>query len=459
MVHSPDRARGTVLISAFGTMLVMMAFTAPLVTTQQTAADLGAGASGQTWMLSSMSLGLTVAMLTCGTAGDDFGRRRVFVAGAVVLGLASAVCALAPSTLIFVLARVVAGAGAAAVLAASLALIGHALPPGTERVRAMGLWGASMGVGLAIGPLVASVCATDLAWRVAYWIFVVLAALLAVTGRALLTESTSGLSRSVDLPGVVLLAAGLACLLAGLTEGRSGWLAPLVVVLLVAGVVLLAAFFVVEMRSRAPMIDLSLFRRPALRSATAVSFANGVGVTASMSFLPSVLQRGLAYSTLAVSALLLAWSVTSVVTALATRYLSPRIQPGVRMAGGLVITAAGLVALAGLTTSASGVDLLAGLVIAGVGTGLVNGTVGGEAVTSVPAGQSGTGSGINNTSRYLGAAIGVTVVFILSVHTGRSSAADLLSGWNVSALVCAVVSLLGALAVALVQFRDARVPA
>ncbi|GAB2989985.1 MFS transporter [Amycolatopsis acidiphila] len=426
--------------AAAGTLLAMLSFTAPLVTIQQTATGLGAGASGQTWMLSSMSLGLTVAMLTAGTAGDDFGRRRVFVGGAALLTIASVASALAPTTLVFVLARVFAGFGAAAVLACSLALIGHALPPGHARVRAMGLWGASMGAGLAIGPFVASLCAMGSNWRLTYWIGAVLTAALAVGGRTVLAESTSGRSRRVDVPGVVLLAAGLASLLAGLTEGRGGWDEPLVLVLLVVGIVVLVAFLVVEWRSRAPMIDLSLFRRRALLSATAVSFANGVGITAAMSFLPTVLQRGLGESSLVASGFLLVWSVTSVAASMSARLLGARVPPGARMAGGLILTALGLLALMGL---ANRVELVAGLFLAGIGTGLVNATVGGEAVASVPAHRAGMGSGINNTSRYLGAALGVTVVFVLSVHSGQ---ANLLSGWGVSAVVCAVVSLAGAVA-------------
>lgn len=435
MVQSPDR---TVLTAAAGTLLAMLSFTAPLVTVQQTAAGLGAGASGQTWMLSSMSLGLTVAMLTVGTAGDDFGRRRVFVGGAALLAIASVAGAVAPTTLVFVLARVVAGVGAAAVLACSLALIGHAVPPGHARVRAMGLWSAGMGAGLALGPFVAAWCADGFSWRLTYWIGAALTAVLAIAGRAVLPESTSGRSRRVDVPGVLLLAAGLASLLAGLTEGRGGWARPHVLVMLVVGVVVLAGFGCLEWRSSAPMIDLSLFRRPALLSATAVSFANGVGITAGMSFLPTVLQRGLGESSLVASVFLLVWSVTSVAASMGARLLGARVAPAVRMAAGLVCTAAGLLALAALANQAA---LVAGLFLAGVGTGLVNATIGGEAVASVPPHRAGMGSGINNTSRYLGAALGVTVVFVLSVHSGQGS---LLSGWALSAVVCAAVSLAGA---------------
>ncbi|HVV09817.1 MFS transporter [Amycolatopsis sp.] len=433
MVHSPDRV---VSVAAFGTFLAMMSFTAPLVTAQRTAADFGAGASGQTWLLSSMSLGLTVAMLTCGTLGDDYGRRRVFVAGTGVFVVASAVSALAPSVAVFVVARVLVGAGAAAMMACGLSMLGHALPPGPGRARASALWGASMGVGLAIGPVLAALCARYLDWRIVYWVYAALGVVLVLLARALLSESTSGRRSRIDVPGVVLLAAGLTCVLAGLTEGRGGWLSPEVLGLLVVGVLALGGFLVAERRSKAPMVDLSLFRRPALLSATAVGFASGAGINALMSYLPSLLQRGLGYSTLATAGLLLAWSAPSVLTSFAARYLNPGFPPRARMAVGLVLIAAGLLVTGGLSDG----ELCTGLIVAGVGTGLVNATIGGEAVTSVPPERSGMGSGINNTSRYLGAAVGVTVVFVLGVHSGHS-------GWAASVILGAAVSLAGALAV------------
>ncbi len=437
----------TVLTSTIGTLLVMMSFTAPLATTHQVAVAIGAGPAGQSWILSSMSLGLTLAILTCGALADDFGRRRVFCLGAVVLAIASVVSAVAPSTVVFVLSRVAGGIGGAAVLACSLALISHALPPGHARVRAMGMWGAAVGAGIALGPIAASLLAVYWDWRAMYWLLALLVAGLAVAGRGLLTESTSGASRTLDIPGVVLLAGGIAGVLAGLTEGHGGWLRPLPLVLLIGGVVLLAGFLLVQARSRGAMIDLSLFRSRTLRDATIASFTTGAGITALMSFFPTELQQGLGRGAVFAAVLLLGWSVTSVVAALAARRLGQRVSPRTRLAGGLLLTAAGIAATTALAPGAVWSSLLPGLIVAGIGTGVVNATLGGQAVASVPAHRAGMGSGINNTSRYLGAGLGVTVVFVLSVHPGQSTAFPL-AGWDVSAIVCAAIMAAGALLVA-----------
>jgi MFS family permease len=440
-------ATRTVLTSTIGTLLVMMSYTAPLATSHQVAVAVGAGAAGQSWILSSMSLGLTLAILTCGALADDFGRRRVFCLGAIVLAAASVVSAVAPSTVVFVLSRVASGIGGAAVVACSLALISHALPPGHARVRAMGMWGAAVGGGIALGPVAASLWTAYSDWRGMYWLLTLLVAGLAVAGRALLTESRSGTSRTIDVPGVVLLSGGIAGVLAGLTEGHGGWLRPLPLVLLIGGVVLLAGFVLVQARSRNAMIDLSLLRGRALRDATIASFATGAGITALMSFFPTELQQGLGRGALFAAVLLLAWSVTSVAAALAVRRLSHRISPTTRLVSGLLVAAAGTAATTALAPGAVWVSLLPGLIVAGVGSGVVNATLGGQAVASVPAHRAGMGSGVNNTSRYLGAGLGVTVVFVLSVHPGQSVAFPL-AGWDVSAIVCACVMVAGALLVA-----------
>lgn len=427
----------TVAVSALGTLLALVSYTAPLTTLRQISGDLGTGASGQSWILSSMSLGLTAALLTAGTLADEHGRRRVFVLGSAVLAVSSVAGAAAPGTIVFVLGRVAQGVGAAAMLACSLALISHAIPPGPRRATATGLWGAALAGGIALGPVVAGV----VPWRPFYVLVAVAAAGVAVAGRFLLQESTSGEPRPVDLPGMLLLAAGLSALLAGLTEARRLPVGPVPIALLVVGVLLLGAFVAVQRRSSHPMVALTLFRNPGLVAASAGSLATGLGIIAVSSYLPAVLQRGLGYGPLGAAALLLGWSGTSIVTALLTRRISERVSGPARLAAGLVVIAAGTVPLAWLATG-SGLALpLASLVVAGLGTGVVNATLGREAVASVPPNRAGMGSGINNTARYLGAAIGVTVVSVLASPTGGETPGQLLDGWDTAVVVCVVLTL------------------
>jgi MFS family permease len=438
-------SRGRTLgVVGFGTFLALMAYTAPLAALPAITADLGAGVSGSSWIVASTSVGLAVALVPTGALGDDIGRRRVFTAGAALLALSSALGAVAPGVWALIAARILQGLGAAAVLACGLALIGAAYPAGAARTGAMAWWGAMFGAGVAIGPVLMAVIQLGTSWRVTYVVLAVLGLGLALAGPALLTESVLGRRRGVDPIGALVLAAGLGCLLTGLTEGRQGWGRPSVLVLLVAAGVLLAAFPAHQLRSPAPMIELRAFRRPRLLSATVGAFATGLGVIAITSYLPSLLQRGLGEGALLSALLLLAWSGTSSLAALGVRLLPERWGGTARLAAGLVVVGIGVAALSGLQVGSPAGRLVAGLVVAGIGTGVVTSTLGREAVASVPPDQAGTGSGINNTSRYVGAALGVTIVAALA--TG-SRPATVVSGWNAACWVCAAASVLGAVAV------------
>lgn len=434
----------TLFVAAIGTGLALVTYTTPVATLASTAAGLGAGPGGQAWILSSMSLGLAVALLPAGAVGDDHGRRRMFGIGAVVLAATSVLAALAPDTVVLVLARIGQGLGAAAILSCSLGLIGHAFPSGPRRVRATGVWGASVGAGIAAGPLLAAALDAGLGWRSAYWLIALLAALSALLCWRLLDESRADRHQPVDLLGMLLLGAALAGVLAGLVEGRTDWTSPWVTVLLVAGVLLGAAFVVVELRSRAPMLDLRLFRRPDFAGATIGALATGAGVIAAMSFLPTLIQRGLGHSAFYAALILLAWSGTSVLTALLARRLPARFSPRAQLVFGLLGVAVGQVMLAGMDPQSGPGHLLPGLLVAGAASGVLNAALGRQAVASAPPGLASIGSGANNTARYLGAALGVTVVAVLAAH---SDPASILAGWNVATLVTAGVSVVGALAV------------
>jgi MFS family permease len=431
-------------VAAAGTVLALVTFTTPIATLASTARDLGSGPGGQAWILSSMSLGLAVGLLPTGALGDDHGRRRMFLAGAIGLTVASAAAALAPGTAALVLARVGQGLAVAAILSCGLGLIGHAFPPGPRRVQATGVWGACLGAGIAVGPLMAGALDAGPGWRSAYWSTAALSAVLGVLSRRLLTESRADRRQPVDLAGMLLLAAALACEIAGLVEGRAGWGRPLVVGLLVGGVVLGAVFVVVELRRRAPMLDLRLFGRPDFAGATIAALATGAGVVAAMSFLPTLVQRGLGHSASYAALVLLVWSGTSVLTALLARRLPARVSPRTQLVFGLLGVGVGL-AMSGLGPAAGAAHLLPGLLVAGVANGVLNAALARQAVASAPAGLASIGSGANNTARYLGGALGVTVVAVLSTH---AEPAAMVAGWNHSTLVTGGLSALGALVVA-----------
>ncbi|QCB50094.1 MFS transporter [Rhodococcus sp. PAMC28707] len=449
IIDSAVDQRRSLTIAALGTLLTLVAFTSPLATINSTAATLGSDAAGKTWILSSMSIGLSAALLTTGTLADDFGRRRTFVFGVLVLAVASVVCAVSPNTVIFVLARVLQGLGGAAVIASSLGIIAHTHPAGPRRAHASGVWGASLGAGIALGPLLVATLDRLATWRDAYWLVAVAGALLAVAAHRFVRESTSDTPRGLDPAGALLLAFGLSALLAALVEGRQGWVRPLPLILFAVSAVLLIVFVVVEYRSRAAMLDLKLFTQPAFVAATVAAVVTGAGIIALMSFMSGFLGNAYNIDALGAALLLFAWSATSVVTALLARRIPARVTGSVQLAAGLIGVAIGQLAMLGLSVDSTWPRLLPGLLFAGIASGVLNAALGREAVASVPAGRAGMGSGANNTARYVGSAVGVTVVAVLAVPRGTSSPAALVEGWNSAVLFTSAVSVVGALVVLL----------
>jgi MFS family permease len=447
-MHSPPDV-ATLAIASLATALVLIIFTIPLTTLTSTARTLGAGPCAQAWILSAMSVGAAAALLGSGVIGDDFGRRRTFVAGAVVLALASALGALAPNALLLIMARIVQGLGGGAILACGLGLIGQAYP-GVGLARATGIWAAALGAGVAVGPIVSAALDSLAGWRLVYWFCALAAAVFAAVGRALLAESRTSNPRQIDIAGTLLLGFGMAALLAGLTESRTGWDQPSVYVLFIGAVLLLAGFVAVERRLASPMLDLSLFRRGDFVAATIAALASGAGVLSIMSLIPFILQRAMGLDIVLGSIVLLAWSATSAITAIATRWIPA--APRNLMIVGLVACAAGQLAVYGLHSDSPIFRVIPGMLLAGAANGVLNAALGRQAVASVPADRSAMGSGANNTARYLGSATGLTVCAVLITHAGATSEpGGLLSGWNMAVLVSVAFSLLGALSVFLAR--------
>lgn len=441
----------TLAVASTATALVLIIFTVPLTTLTSTAQALDAGPGEQAWILSAMSVGAASALLGSGAIGDDYGRRRTFVAGAIVLALASVLGALAANALTLITARIVQGLGGGAVLACGLGMIGHAYP-GRALTRAAGIWGAALGAGVATGPILSAALDHIGGWSLPYWFSAGSMALLAAAGRALLTESRADNPRHIDVAGTLLLGFGMAALLAALTEGRTDWNRPSVYMLLVGAVLLLAGFGAVERHLDNPMLDLSLFRRADFIGATIAALASGAGVLSIMSLIPMILQRAMGVGTVLGAIVLLAWSATSAVTAFAVRWIPA--TPRNLMIGGLVVCAAGQLAVYGLHAHSPVLRVIPGMLLAGAANGVLNAALGRQAVASVPPSQSAMGSGANNTARYLGSATGLTVCAVLITHAGAASGIPgLLSGWNAAVLVSAAFSLLGALAVFLTSDR------
>ncbi|MGW9026868.1 MFS transporter [Streptomyces sp. NPDC055722] len=440
------RATATLTLTSAATAVALMTYTAPAVALPATAAALHTSVSAQAWLLNGTPLGLAALLLVAGSLADDYGRRRIFVAGTVALGLTTVLGAFATNTWIFTVARIAQGAASAAILASSLGLLVHAFPSARGRLHATGVWGAFVSGGIAVGPVVAGAMPN---WRSTYGVLAAVTLIVAALSARALTESRAPRGGRPDMLGALVFSLALVSLVAALTLGRDGWLRTPVALLFAATVVLLAVFALVESRTRTPMIDLSLLRRPRFLGSAAGGLFTGLAVLGLFTFLPALLQRTMGLSPIDTAWLFLLWSGLSFLVALQAKRLAGRVSSRHQLAIGFALHAVGVLTMLGAVGSGSWVRVLPGLVIGGIGSGLLNAALPLVAVESVPTERAAMGSGAQQTFRYIGSCAGVALTIAL-VTTGGGSLAH---GANVAAVVSAVLAAVGALAVLALRER------
>jgi len=408
------RATPTLAVTSAATAVALMTYTAPMVTLPDIAGALHTSVSAQAWLLNGTPLGLAALLLVAGSLADDYGRRRIFLAGTVALGITTALGALATSTWLFTLTRIAQGAASAALLASSLGLLVHAFPTPRGRLHATGVWGAFVSGGIAVGPLLAGAMPN---WRTAYGILGAAALVVAALGSRALTESRAPRGGRPDLAGALTFGLALVSLVAALTLGRDGWLRPSVGLLGAATVVLTAAFVLVERRTSTPMIDLGLLRHRPFLASSAGGLFMGLAVIGLFSFLPALFQRTLGLSAMDTGWLFLLWSGLSFGVALQARRLAGRVSPRHQLALGFALHAAGVLTMLGAVDAGSWTRLLPGFIVSGIGSGLLNAALPLLAVESVPAARAAMGSGAQQTFRYIGSCAGVALTIALVTST------------------------------------------
>jgi EmrB/QacA subfamily drug resistance transporter len=405
-----DRKWWTLVTVSVGTFMLLLDVTIVNVALPKIQAGLGSSFTDLQWVIDAYALTLAALLLTSGSLADLLGRRRIFAIGLVIFSTASLLCGVAQSPLMLNLSRGVQGIGGAMMFATSLALLGDAYR-GRERGVAFGVWGAVTGAAVSIGPLIGGVLTDALSWR---WIFLVNLPIGIVA--LALTLSKIGESRDpegarLDIPGFVTFTAALGALVFGLIESsRKGWGSGVVEGCMIAAVVLITLFVVVERRQRAPMLDLSLFRRPAFGGASIVAFALSGSIFAMFLYLTLYLQNILGLSPLGAGLRLLTLSGAILVTAFVAGRLTTVVPVRLLMGGGLALVGVSLLLMRGITVSSQWTHLLAGFIVGGVGVGLINPPLASTAIAVVPPRQAGMGSGINSTFRQVGIATGIAAL-------------------------------------------------
>jgi EmrB/QacA subfamily drug resistance transporter len=422
--------------------------------------------TGLQWVVNAYTLTFAGFLLLGGRASDLLGRRSVFLGGTALFSLASLVCALADSSSMLVAARALQGIGGAVISPASLAIITTSFHEPRERNRALGIWGAMGGIGAALGALLGGVLTQTLGWPAIFIVNVPIGLLVLAIGPSLIPEGRSELEhKHFDVLGASLVTGALTALVYGIVRTDTlGWGAPGVVIPVLLGVVLLGLFVLVEGRfAKAPLVPLPIFRMPKLRAANIVVFLLYGAVFSMWFFVSLYLQQVLHHDALMTG---LAFVPMTLAVVLATSFaarLVARFSARSVIAAGMLSATAGLALLSGVRPGGSYlVDVLPGGVLAALGLGLalVPATI--VAVSGVQSSQSGLASGLLNTSRLIGGALGLAVLSTIAasqtrgdIHGGATSVSALTSGFQLAFAVSAAVSLLGAV-VAVAMLRPTR---
>jgi EmrB/QacA subfamily drug resistance transporter len=405
-----DRKWWTLVTVCIGTFMLLLDITIVNVALPRIQAGLHSSFTDLQWVIDAYALTLGALLLLSGSLADRLGRRRLFAAGLVVFSASSLVCGVAQSPLMLNLSRGVQGVGGAMMFATSLALLGQAYR-GRDRGVAFGVWGAVTGAAVSIGPVVGGALTQGISWR---WIFLVNVPIGALALALTLTkveESRAPQSGPPDIPGFVTFTASLGTLVFALIEsGLKGWGSGVVVGCLIASVVLIVAFVVVERLNPSPMLDLSLFRRPAFDGASLVAFAVSASIFSMFLYLTLYLQDVLGLSPLDAGLRFLVLSGVILVVAAVAGRLTTVVPVRLLMGVGLLLTGVSLMLMRGLTVTSHWTHLLPAFLVGGVGVGLINPPLASTAIAVVPPHQAGMGSGINSTFRQVGIATGIAAL-------------------------------------------------
>lgn len=371
------------------------------------ARELNASFSDIGWVISSYALCFAALLLPAGSIADRYGRKRVFLIGTAIFGLASVACGLAPNVQSLYMLRAVQGVGAAFQLAPALAVIGHAFHHEAERARAWAIWGGIMGLAMVLSPIMGGIINATLGWRWAFHINAPICAVLAGSVVKIVQESRDPTPRNLDFIGILLFASGMFLFTWALILGsEEGWLSTAVIVRTLAGLGLFILFFIVEGRRQHPMLDLSLFRSWAFVGAVVAMFAYAATAQVMASLLPMFLQNARGSSPMAAGIGMLPFALAMLVLPHVGRILGKTMASYQILTLGLVVVALGNLLMMYAANTGSQAVLIIAMAILGSGGGLLNGETQKALMATIPRQKVGMASGISTTARFSGILLG-----------------------------------------------------
>jgi EmrB/QacA subfamily drug resistance transporter len=383
--------------------------------------ELHAPVSGLQWVVDAYTLVLASFLILAGSTADRLGRRGTFQVGLATFTIGSLLCSLAPSLGWLVGFRMLQALGGSMLNPVAMSIIVNTFTDRVERARAIGVWGAAIGVSLALGPVVGGLLIASVGWRGIFWVNIPVGVAAIVLTALFVPESRAPHPRRLDPVGQVLVIVTLATLVYGIIEGpRHGWGSPEIIACFCLAAAGGAGLLIWEPRRAEPLLDLRFFRSAPFSGATLIAIS-GFAALGGFLFLNTLyLQDVRGYSALHAGLLTLPLAAVTVFFApLSGRIISHRGPRLPLLVSGLCLTA-GAALLTGLTATTPVGWLLLSYVIFGIGFGMVNAPITNTAVSGMPDSQAGVAAAIASTSRQVGQSLGVAVVgsAVISVMAG-----------------------------------------
>ena len=422
----------------------------------QMRSDLGLTATGQQWVINAYTLTFAGFLMLGGRAADLFGRRRIFMLGLSIFTVCSLIGGLAQDGGWLIGARAAQGLGGAVLAPSTLSLLTSTFTDPNERRRALGAWSATAASGAAVGVFLGGVLTDVLDWRWVLFVNIPIGAVLLAVASVALVESKAPAQRtSLDLPGAITVTGGLAVLVYGIVSTDTyAWGSARTVGTLALGVVLLVAFVLIEAKlAEHPLVPLGVFRRRSLSAANGIAMSVGAALFGVYFFLSLYLQEVNGYSPLKGGLAFLAAGLATLSGALAGSRVVVRLGFRRQLQLGSVLTAAGLLWVSRAAVgSAYFTHVFGPLLLIGVGIGLMFVPMTMAATQGIPPQEAGLASGLINTSRQIGGAVGLAAMATVAAGVAKHHApgahatlAALTRGYDRTFLVTAVIMIAGAL--------------
>ena len=422
----------TLMTMAFALFMANLDDTVMNVALPKIQISLGSGVSQLQWILNAYTLSAASLILTSGTLGDIYGRKRVFLGGLVVFTLASVVCGFAPSLGILILGRAVQGIGAAVLVTITLSILTDTFPEPQERAKALGIWAGVSGLALVAGPVLGGLLVDIVGWQSVFFLNVPLGAIAFWVTSRFVRESKNQRKQRLDVPGLVLSILFLASLTYTLTESNAGvWRSPLIIFLLAVAGLSLVGFLVIESHSTHPMLPLHLFNNPTFTVVNVVSVLVFFTLVSLLFIFSLFLQQVQGYSAAEAGLRFLPLNGSFVIASLCSGWFAARLGWRLTITTGLLL--AGVTTLSFITISA---DTEYGaimwiLVLSGFGGGLTLAPLTAAAMDTVLPTQAGIASGVLNTSNRLGGVLGIAIQGTILTQGLASNLKRSLSAWGV----------------------------